>query len=71
MGMGMGELEDHGNEMIINIMELQGMGMGGFQNPRTGMGGMGMGVGEGELDTFHFVGDHIIGGNNNEIDDEI
>lgn len=42
------------------------MGMGGFQNPRTGMG-----VGEGELDTFHFVGDHIIGGNNNEIDDEI
>jgi hypothetical protein len=22
MGMGMGELEDHGNEMIINIMEL-------------------------------------------------
>jgi len=47
------------------------MGMGGFQNPRTGMGGMGMGVGEGELDTFHFVGDHIIGENNNEIDDEI
>ena len=67
----MGELEDHGNEIIINIMDLQGMGMGGFQNPRTGMGGMGMGVGEGELDTFHFVGDHTIAGNNNEIDDEI
>lgn len=47
------------------------MGMGGFQNPRTGMGGMGMGVGEGELDTFHFGGDHIIAGKNNEIDDEI
>jgi hypothetical protein len=22
MGMGMGELEDHGNEMIINVMDL-------------------------------------------------